>query len=384
MTMKLWKFLGVAIATCLVLSLLTLFSPQSLGVSQNRLDKLSQGVNLARWFAQTELTHETFQNKITPDDVQMIRELGFNHVRLPLDPEILFDEAQPTRLNAENLPYVDAALDMILESGLAVIVDFHPLPRFKSRLYSDIGFADAVTQFWGALASHLSERDPDYVFLEVMNEPATEDPQDWYVIQERLLAAMRASAPENTLIASANQRVSDNWSPIFALEQLTPVDDANVVYNFHFYEPKHFTHQGASWGWDALAHYANVPFPVTPETVEPLLASIEDAAAKQYLQNYGEYRWNIERLDELIRRAADWGRSHHVPVSCNEFGVYRRVAPRADRLKWIAGVRSLLESYSMGWAMWSYDDGFGMITENRDQPEPDLEVVDALLGDSIL
>jgi aryl-phospho-beta-D-glucosidase BglC (GH1 family) len=362
--------------------MLSLVSPKSLGVSESRLEQLSQGVNLAHWFAQTELTPETFETRITEADIEQIQSLGFRHVRLPVDPAILMLEDEPTRLNPENLPYVDAALDLIQSHDLAVIVDFHPEPDFKERLYRDAEFVDNVVVFWETWARHLSDRHPEWVFLEVINEPATEDPQDWYAMQERFLAAMRRGAPNHTLIASTNQRVRDDWSPIRALEQLEPVADPNVVYNFHFYEPKHFTHQGASWGWEMLQHYENVPFPATPETVEPLLSSIEDEQAQQFLKNYGEYRWNADRLDELISRAARWGREHRVPVTCNEFGVYRRFAPRGDRLQWIADTRKILEKYDMGWAMWSYDGGFGLLASDVDgDPIPDLEIVEALLGD---
>ncbi|MGJ3245977.1 MAG: glycoside hydrolase family 5 protein [Elainellaceae cyanobacterium] len=378
--MNLRRFLLLAIITGLILGMLSLISPKSLGVSDLRLQRLSQGVNLNRWFSQTELTHETFQTRITAEDVQIVKDLGFQHVRLPIDPEILFDEDNPARLNPDNLPYVDAALDMILEEGLAVIVDLHAEADFKGRLYNDATLVDQFAQFWQTLAEHLSHRNPDLVFLEVMNEPATEDPQIWYNIQEELLAAMRAGAPENTLIASANQRVGDVWIPIAALEELEPVSDPNVVYNFHFYEPKHFTHQGATWTWDVVSHYRNIPFPSSPQAIAPILSSIEDEQARQRLRSYGEYRWNAERLDDLISRAAAWATKHHVSVTCNEFGVFRPFAPEADRAQWHADVRRLFEQYNIGWTVWAYGGGFNIVREVNNQRTANPALIDALLG----
>jgi len=37
------------------------------------------------------------------------------------------------------------------------------------------------------------------------------------------------------------------WNSVHTLSQLDIPLDANIVYNFHFYEPFLFTHQGAYW-----------------------------------------------------------------------------------------------------------------------------------------
>jgi endoglucanase len=370
-----WILFGVGLFAALLLSLQMM---RSLGVDQSRMDRLTQGINTAHWFAQTELTADNFQNRIQPEDIQLIKQIGFRHIRLPLDPTVLFNEDDPAQLNPENLIYVDTALDRILAADLAVIVDLHPRSQFKRRLYDEEGFVEVVGTFWRSLAQHLSSRSPNQVFLEVMNEPATRDPQDWYTIQEQLLAEMRVGAPDHTLIASANLRVEDDWDTIAALQQITPVEDPNVVYNFHFYQPMSFTHQGADWGEDTWEHFRNVPYPATPEAIAAILPDIENETARNWLTDYGEERWNIAKLEESLQRAAEWGRSHQVHVTCNEFGVYRRAAPPEGRGAWLQDVRSLLEQYQMGWAMWEYDAGFGVIRRTDGEPLPDPVVVKAL------
>jgi hypothetical protein len=49
-----------------------------------------------------------------------------------------------------------------------------------------------------------------------------------------------------------------------------------------------------------------------------------------------------------------------VPVWAGEFGAYPAVAPRADRLRWLYDVRTALERYDIGWAVWSYDESLGL------------------------
>lgn len=374
---RLWLSLGISF---LITCLLIVAAPHSFGEAEARSDRLTQGVNLAHWFAQAPLTPEHFQTRFTPEDIQLIKELGFKHVRLPVDPEVLFNPDQPAQLKQNNLFYLDAALDQILAHDLAVIVDLHPQGSFKQQLYQDPAFVGSVATFWQSLAQHLSQRSPDQVFLEVLNEPDPPDPHHWYAIQRQLLEAMRRGAPDHTLIAAANQRVDQNWDPIMALEALTPVGDRNIVYNFHFYQPKLFVSQGATWGWDLLEHVEQVPYPSSPKRVAPLLDSVNHTAARDRLRNYGKTHWNAQKLEDKIRKAATWAKKHHVPLTCNEFGVYRKVAPPADRVDWIRDVRSLLETYDIGWTIWEYDRGFGVVTRENGTLTADPKVLQALFG----
>ncbi|NOZ27006.1 MAG: glycoside hydrolase family 5 protein [Chloroflexi bacterium] len=348
-------------------------SPATSQVPKTRIERLSRGINLSHWFAQGSINVRRWQRYITAEDIALIKEMGFTHVRLPIEPNVLFNEWQPEELNPERLPYVDAALDMILAQDIAVIVDFHPLPEFTQRMEEDDDFAEAVVRFWGAFARHLSERDPEMVFLEAMNEPVFQDAARWEAVQKRILAAMREGAPEHTLIATGT-----NWSSIDGLLALKPVDDLNVVYNFHFYEPHTFTHQGARWGWYLWPYLHNVPYPSSPEAVEALLPNIKNREARALLRSYGRERWNAEKIERRIAQAAAWGRKYDVPLTCNEFGVYRLVSPPEDRLAWIRDVRTALEKYQIGWTMWDYAGGFSVVVAKGNQRVPDEGTLKAL------
>jgi hypothetical protein len=78
------------------------------------------------------------------------------------------------------------------------------------------------------------------------------------------------------------------------------------------------------------------------------------------LKEYGEQRWDAARVEREISAAAEWARKRGVPLTCNEFGVYRAYAPADARLRWIGDVRAALERHRIGWAMWDYAGGFGV------------------------
>ncbi|HEX8353438.1 MAG TPA: cellulase family glycosylhydrolase [Pyrinomonadaceae bacterium] len=344
------------------------------GVPASRLARMRRGINLSHWFAQSrDYSEKHLREHTTRRDVGLIKSLGFDHVRFTVEPAPLFDEARPAELEREHLRRLDAALDMLLAGGLAVVVDLHPSDEFKLRLGTDDRFVSAVADFWRAFARHLARRDPERLFLEILNEPRVEDPRRWAVVQAQLAAAIRAGAPRHTIIATGPR-----WSAVDQLLLTEPLADRNVVYNFHFYEPHTFTHQGATWGADYWPHLKGLPYPSDPGPVAPLLDSVADAAARAALKDYGEQRWGAARVEREIAAAAGWARRHGVALTCNEFGVYRAYAPEAARLRWIADVRAALERHRIGWAMWDYAGGFGVAVRKGARVEPDRATAAAL------
>lgn len=344
------------------------------GVSDARFARLTRGINASHWFSQSSrYDREHFETYNTRDDIRLIRAAGFQHVRFAINPTILLNESDPSSLDAEHLSAVDAAIDMILEQDLAVIVDPHPEDDFKHRLNASDELLAAFAAFWQALARHLSRRDPEHVFLEVLNEPVITDRRRWATIQETLLAAMRAGAPEHTLIATGHR-----WSSIDELLEVEPIADRNVVYNFHCYDPHDFTHQGATWGSDYWPYLEYLPYPSSPDALAPIAEHIMNERAKQAALRYGEDRWDAARLDAWIARAAAWGKQHSVRLTCNEFGVYRRKSRPEHRLAWLRDLRSALERYDIGWTMWDYAGGFSVVTSDGDRRVLDGDTAAAL------
>ena len=345
---------------------------QTTTLTTARLERLSRGINTSHWFAQTELTPARFTSFIKASDVRLIREMGFTHIRFSLDPAALFNEEAPATLDVINRHHLDNAISMIVGEGLGVIIDPHPESTFKHRMRDDPAFFESAKLFWGALAAHMSRRDPEHVFLEVMNEPEYDDAAQWQAAQEELIAVMRAAAPNHTIIATGPR-----WSAVTELVRVEPVDDPNVVYNFHLYDPHNFTHQGASWGWEGWADLRDLPYPSSPEAVAPVLPSLPPDA-QNTARYYGQERWNRDKLENFIQPAIDWAREHGVHLTCNEFGVYRSYAPPESRGAWLADVRSILEANDIGWAMWDYAGGFSVVNDEGGVRALDERTVEAL------
>jgi endoglucanase len=370
--------LALVIVGLLVGALPTAAQPD--GVSDARFARLARGINLQGWFWYGPGTVEATAEHYLPGDFAFIRDLGFTHVRIPIDLGTIMDADSPNLLRADMLAVLDAGIAMANAADLAVIVDLHSTSMdaaddavYSADLEDDPAFVALFLSFWESFAAHLSATDPEMVFLEPMNEPVYEDrADDWAALQIELIAAIRAQAPDHTILATGTL-----WSNLDTLLELEPLDDPNIVYNFHFYEPFLFTHQGADWSWDAVRMMREVPYPSSPALVQKALDRSPDHVAEHIVQ-YGVEAWDADRINTALARAEAWAAEHGVRVTCNEFGAYREYAPADDRVRWTHDVRTAFEAHDIGWTMWEYDGGFGLV-----QRIGRLTIIDAALGEAL-
>lgn len=320
-----------------------------------RLQRLAHGINISRWFRYPdELTGEFFSANITDADLQLIHDLGFTHVRLAVDPRIIYDPSTPDIPDPVILGYLDEAVERILAHDLSIVIDLHD--EQKRPVDSDPVYAQGLVTFWEVFARHFSNLDPDRVFLEALNEPAFMDnPQDWLVLQDQILAAMRRGAPENTLIATG-----PSYGSLEGLLMVTPVDDPNVVYSFHWYRPFTFTHQGAGWLDSSYSELKELPYPYDAQRCADAVAQLTDERAKNNAQSYCEQQWDYSDLDELALQAVQWSLRNNVPVWVGEFGAISGAVLPSDRSQWFRDVSSIFNRYGIGWTLWSYDESLGL------------------------
>lgn len=373
------KFIASFVSVGLILLCSRCLSQNSVldtNLAQQRATHLRHGINASEWFAQVYdpkgYTKEHFETWTTAKDIALIKSLGFDHVRLSVNPEAMFRAGHADEIPADYLGYLDAAVKMILGQGLAVVIDLHPESSFKARL-SDDNFVEQFADFWRALARHYSTYPPDSVFFEILNEPELHDRYRWMGIQSRLASAIRDGAPQHTIVATGA-----SWSADDELLFLQPLHDPNVIYDFHFYEPGVFTHQGATWSVNYWHYLKGVAYPSNPANAEKASAAVPDPANLLYVIRYGLDHWDATRIDAEIAQVADWAKRWNVSVVCDEFGVYRQYADPNDRAAWIHDVRTSLENHGIGWAMWDYSGGFGVVMKKDGHATPDPRILGAL------
>ena len=342
-----------------------------------RVQHLKHGINASEWFAQHASDYSAaFTGRYTDEaDIALMAKLGFDNVRLSIDPVPLEQSMNHGEVRTETFwPVSIARSTLCWPTASPSRSTSTPKSPTSRQVKNDNEGVERFVMLWRRLAAHYSNRDPEKVFFEVMNEPEVHDPYRWAGIQAAAAEAVREVAPKHTIIATG-----PNWSDIIDLLTQHPLPDGNVIYNFHFYEPNQFTHQGASWSNPYLIYTHGIAYPADESSMNEVLKQVPDFADRFALERYWLDHWDAHRIRLEIDAAAAWGKTYNVPLICNEFGAYRRVTDPASRMNWIHDVRTALEADSIGWTMWDYRGGFGVVWKEDGQPtKVDDKVVEAL------
>lgn len=316
---------------------------------------------LPRWrgFNLTERIGVRSRDAFREQDFQLIAELGFDFVRLPLcyrlwvrnpdDPEDLasVDEAA--------LDPIDRAVEWGRACGLHVCLNLHRAPGYsvnrdwpeKRSLWKSEKPLPAFQFHWEMLARRYRGVPSERLSFNLLNEPPRaqpqppDDPEAWVMTRadhERVMRAtvetIRAVDPDRLILLDGVDYAN---APCPELADLAP----GVAQSCRAYWPAGVSHYRASWfhGSDTW------PEPVWPGAL------------------HEGKPWDRARLEahyapwiELARRG--------VGVHCGEGGAYNRT-PHAVVLAWLRDALEILTAAGIGWALWNFRGSFGILDSER-------------------
>jgi len=237
-----------------------------------------------------------------------------------------------------------SVIDWALQHNMHVILRFQTIsvvpapfriwPDDGRILWTDDSAQDELVQAWADLAKHFKGK-KGFIF-NLMTEPQPwrdAIPQDigqqvWNTLILRLIDAIRAEDAERWII------VEPLTGDANAFADLVVSTDPKVMYEFHFYYPHFFTHQGVASFYPPAGSVA-YPGWTTDAPWEP------------------EMYWDKSALDQALLPAINFRNAHNVRVIAGEFGtVY--YAPMDSRTRWTADAIELLEAYGFDYAYFLY------------------------------
>ncbi len=325
---------------------------------------LRRGINITGWFRfPASQDPAVLAGYLSNQALADIHAAGFDFVRLAVDPAVV--ESRPDVLIG--------AIRRIQLQGLTVVVSPHPQTW---HLETSLPDRDRLHAFWKTLAPALRPLGTARTVPEVLNEPVFPgDPAGWAALQHQVLGDIRMALPNATVVLTGQ-----DWGSIAGLLALTPEDDRNVVYSFHFYDPAELTSLAAYRPGLDRAALAGLPFPVNDRPgCQATADAAADPATSDLMRYYCASGWTAAHLDSTIARAAAWAGSHHARLLAGEFGASATLNAPA-RLAWLKTVRDGFAAHGIGWALWGYDDvmGLGVPRPPGVRPRLDPAVLTAL------
>ena len=109
-----------------------------------RISGFVKGVNLGGWLSQcAEYTYNHYDTFITESDVDNVARLGFDHVRVPVDYNVI--ERGDNDYIEEGFKYIDSCVEWCRKNGLKMIIDLHKTYGYSFDPLDNIDRVDFFT-----------------------------------------------------------------------------------------------------------------------------------------------------------------------------------------------------------------------------------------------
>lgn len=311
----------------------------------------TKGVNFTNWL-EYRPAEEINADMFTRQDFVNAQKLGCDVIRLPIHFERMCREADGYQIPQKILAILDNVAAWAGELKMHVIFDFHN--NCAADTFTPVDIEKILVPVWTQLATRYKDA-TDYIVYEIMNEPHGIDIDLWNAIIARMFKLIRSIDRKHWIILGGA-----DWNSTAAMKTLPDFKDDKVIYNFHFYDPHTFTHQGARWCH--MERVVDIPFPYDSEKMPPIPENPTADEARRFREypKVGTLKAVTDCFDQYVA----FSRERNAPVFCGEFGCFMSV-PNEARVNWYRIVTAMLAERGIARTSWDYYGGFGVF--NRGQ-----------------
>lgn len=329
---------------------------------------IEKGVNIGNWLSQSSTRGGDRDKAFTEKDVKALASYGFDHIRLPVDEEQLFDTAG--NLDKEVLALVHRTIRYCRDAGMRVLFDLHIIRSHHfnddvNPLWEVPAEQEKLLEMWRAIDSELKVYPADLVAYEFLNEPVADDPASWNSLYNRLIAQIRETDKDRVLVIEANR-----WGGVRHIKEMDiPLDDTNLILQFHFYEPFLMTSYQASWGKFADLNFSTpmkYPGKLISDAQYQALTDSEKALVQPYYKYYDKNTF-ADMWKDAIRFAKDKG----LRLYLGEFGCLSNCG-KDNRNNWVSDIVDLCRGNGIPYSWWEYNHSYGFADRSGNVIHPDL------------
>lgn len=182
-----------------------------------------------------------YQNYVTRQDIDALKAMGFNSIRLPLHYPLLTPKNQPGVWLESGFAQIDSCLAWCKANSMYLILDLHSAPGAQNpgpisdsdgeaRLWQDAAHRERTVDIWKKLAQRYKD-EPWVGGYDLLNEPAADlGPGNvpLRTLYIDITNAIRQIDTTHILFIEGNWYATD-------FSGLTPKWDDKIVYSFHKY-----------------------------------------------------------------------------------------------------------------------------------------------------
>lgn len=329
-----------------------------------------KGIDLGGWLSQCgkNYNEEHYSTFITKKDIDLIASWGLDHVRLPVDYNVV--QTESGEFIEAGFGHIDDCISWCAENHLKIVLDLHKTCGYVfddesyCSFFTDTGLQKMFLDLWLEFTRRYGDNDD--ITFELLNEvtdPSTAEP--WNRIAAETIAAIRKVNKTKKIMIGGIFN-----SSIYGLTLLKAPADENIIFTFHCYNPLIFTHQNAGW----VAKMPKGFHMAYPLSVEETRKTSYEIFGNDF---DGEFeglsgKMSVEFFRRLFAPAVAVAEKYNVPLYCGEYGVIDQ-ADRASTLEWYKQIHAALDELKIARAAWTYKKmDFGIIDALNDDIREEL------------
>ena len=257
------------------------------------------------------------KNFITGKDIQRIKKLGANCVRVPFNYRLIQHD--------KGWNYLDSIIKWCRREEVWCILDLHAAPGAQNEdwhsdsggtalLWKEKSLQKQYFTIWRRIAARY-ENEAVVAGYDVLNEAVVKDPRLLSKLYAGVVKEIRKVDKDHIIFLEANL-----WG-----QQLKPLGkpiDKNIAYSIHIYLPINFT------------------FNFQPHLRYP-----------GYVD--GQY-WDTKRVYDYIRPYQELAEKWQVPIYVGEFGINYRSPKYYGELRYLRDVLDCFKRFDFHWTYWTY------------------------------
>lgn len=346
---------------------------------------IQRGVNISHWLSQIAdwSRNDRYFNE---SDVINIKSLGFDHIRLPIDQEVIWNDNGT--INETNFKDLSNCLQWCMKQNLSVIVDLQFIGSRKqtaeSANYKKLVWTDSIAQkrfltLWDTLSARIHSFPNNRVAYEVLNEAAAGSPELWNDFVKKAVNHIRKREPNRVLMIGSNNMQYPLMFPYLSV----PEGDKNIILTFHYSQPFFITHYGANWSvikdYKGPVHYPGQC--ITKEDYDKYVDTTNHELVAKIKQEKSFEVYNKEVFQKTFQPAIDKAKQLGLQLYCNEFCCLSFV-DRTIRLNYFQDITDVFRHNNICWTSWDYKGQFGFVSvdpESHRTLEPDKELIGILV-----
>ena len=344
-------------------------------LQEKAMKYLDKGINITNWLEEDgTLFKGTF--KFDETDIKLMADNGIKSLRLPIDldqyatnrDKFVAGTEKELKFDDENLfGVLDAFEEWTGKHGMSFVIDYHEYDNsYNATSAIDPNYTKMMANVWKHVAAHYATNEREDIFFELLNEPDMSNGEvesaTWRIAAQEDIDSIRKVDTKHTIIFG-----DAKWYDITLLSEGAKLNDDNIIYAVHTYDPFVFTHQNANWA--ATKTIKNLMFPYDKEkwseyTADFGVTKATESWVRESVKDYYK-TGNKEYILKTVLPAKEWAVKNNVPVIINEFGAYNIESDKQSVLNYMTAMKEISDTLQIPLTHWGYTGGFALFESEK-------------------